>query len=113
MTKREYLRSLGFEVGERGRFTDAMKSALAKYKGTFDEPASSASANRTQINFIPMSQTVVRDKRILIGYTREGYSVGFESCRQCAQHMIYCNCHGGILAPSVVVRSNEPDVRVA
>ena len=37
MTKREYLRSLGFTVGERGRFNDLMKIELAKYDGVFDE----------------------------------------------------------------------------
>ena len=33
MDDREYLRSLGFTVGERGRFSKEMKAALAKRDG--------------------------------------------------------------------------------
>ena len=33
MGDREYLRSLGFEVGDRGRFSKEMKEALAKRDG--------------------------------------------------------------------------------
>ena len=71
MTKREYLRSLGFEVGERGRFTDAMKAALAEYKGTFDEPISSSSnyAGPPGKPWIPFSLTPVRPSYALVGYT--------------------------------------------
>lgn len=112
MTKREYLRSLGFNVGERGRFTEAMKHAIESYNGKFDEPSSSATP-KTRINFQELAQDAVRPGRTLKGYTRDGYEVGFVTCRSCAQHMIYCICSGGILAPSIVVSSNEPDVRVA
>ena len=112
MTKREYLRSLGFTVGERGRFTDAMKQAIADYSGVFDEPSSNP-APKTRINFQELAQDAVRPARNLKGYTREGHEVGFVTCRACSQHMIYCNCTGGILAPSIVVSSKDPDVRVA
>lgn len=113
MTKREYLRSLGFNVGERGRFTEAMKHAIAQYEGTFDEPSSSASGPKTRINFQELAQDAVRLSRTLKGYTRDGHEVGFVTCRQCSQHMIYCICAGGILAPSIVVSCKDPDVRVA
>jgi hypothetical protein len=33
MNDREYLRSLGFEVGDRGRFSKEMKAALASRDG--------------------------------------------------------------------------------
>ena len=33
MTDREYLRSLGFEVGDRGRFSKEMRAALASRDG--------------------------------------------------------------------------------
>ena len=112
MTKRDYLRSLGFNVGERGRFTEAMKHAIESYDGTFDEPSSSA-APKTRVNFQELAQDALRPSRELKGVTKDGHTVGFVTCRQCSQHMIYCNCHGGILAPSIVVSSKEPDVRVA
>lgn len=115
MTKREYLRNLGFEVGERGRFNDAMKHALESYEadgGKFEDPASKNNY-KPPINFQSYEQTPLRPSRKLVGHTSEGYLVGFVTCRQCAQHMTYCNCPGGILAPSIVITSKEPDVRVA
>ena len=111
MTKREYLRSLGFNVGERGRFTEAMKHAIDSYSGKFDEPSSSATP-RTSINFSKLGENAVRQGRTLKGYTLEGYEVSFVTCRSCSMHMIYCTCPGGILAPSIVVSSKETDVRL-
>jgi hypothetical protein len=41
MNDREYLRSLGFEVGDRGRYSKEMKAALATRDGVDpDAPAS-------------------------------------------------------------------------
>jgi hypothetical protein len=111
MTKRDYLRSLGFNVGERGRFTDAMKHAIESYGGTFDEPASTPTP-KPGINFQKLGEDAVRLGRTLKGRTVEGYEVGFVTCRSCAMHMIYCTCKEGILAPSIVVSSKEPDVRL-
>ena len=37
MNDREYLRSLGFEVGDRGRFSKEMKAALATRDGADPE----------------------------------------------------------------------------
>jgi len=106
MTKREYLRSLGFEVGERGRFTEAMNKALEEYDGTFTEPT----ANRTAKSDVwyPSSPTPVRPAYALVGYTEFGSEVRFDGCRRCAAHMKYCICPEGILAPSIVVRSDDP-----
>jgi hypothetical protein len=33
-------------------------------------------------------------------------------CFECHQHMMYCNCAGGVKAPSSVVSSKDPLVRV-
>ena len=111
MTKREYLRSVGFNVGERGRFTDAMLTALKEFEGNFDSPTSSKPQHA--VAYEDLSQEMVRASRVLKGYTSEGYEVGFITCRSCSQHMIYCDCVDGILAPSIVITSKEPDVRVA
>jgi len=115
MTKREYLRSLGFEVGERGRFTEAMKQALDKYEGTFDEPASSSSNYTGPVGqpWIPFSSTPVRPSYAFKGYTKEGYEIRFNGCRRCSAHMKYCICPDGILAPSVVVKCDDPLVCVS
>lgn len=48
MNKREYLRSLGFAVGDRGRFSAEMKAAIAKAESegtTFDVPVITESDN--------------------------------------------------------------------
>ena len=88
-----------------------MKNAIASYDGVFDEPSSNP-APKSRINFQELAQDAIRTGRTLTGFTREGYKVGFVTCRACAQHMIYCNCNGGILAPSIVVSTKEPDVRL-
>ena len=117
MTKREYLRSLGFQVGERGRFNSAMKIELAKYDGVFEDDIKPLKTNKIKENkpivgMIKPGQKKVRDKRMLIGYTKEGYKVGFDGCLECNLHMIYCTCKGGILAPRIVTASNDTIVRV-
>lgn len=114
MTKREYLRSLGFEVGERGRFNDAMKKALEEYNGTFDEPISSSPNYAGPVGkpWIPFSEVPVRPSYALVGYTEFGSEVRFNGCRRCYAHMRFCICPDGILAPSIVVRSDDPLVCV-
>ena len=117
MTKREYLRSLGFKVGERGRFNDAMKIELAKYDGVFDDDIKPLKTNKIkeykpQQAIVRPNQKRVRENRILYGYTKEGYKVGFDGCLECHQHMVYCQCKGGILAPRIVSSSPDTIVRV-
>ena len=117
MTKREYLRSLGFKVGERGRFNDAMKIELAKYDGVFDDDIKPLKTNKIKehkpiVGLVRPGQKKVREKRMLIGYTKEGYKVGFDGCMECHQHMVYCQCPNGILAPRIVTASSDTIVRV-
>jgi hypothetical protein len=38
--------------------------------------------------------------------------VGFDGCLECHQHMVYCTCPGGILAPRLVTASPDTIVRV-
>lgn len=108
MTKREYLRSLGFQVGERGRFTDPMKQALLEYKGTFDEPSSSATRVTKADTWMPHSPVPVREYYALLGWTKYNTPVQFTGCTRCAANMKYCICPDGIVAPSIVVRSDDP-----
>lgn len=117
MTKREYLRSLGFTVGERGRFNDLMKIELAKYDGVFDDDQPKLKINKIK-DFKPSKGTKVkpqtrqREARSLYGYTKEGYKVGFVNCGACYQHMIWCECEQ-VTAPKIVVRSDDKIVRIA
>ena len=119
MNKREYLRSIGFTVGERGRFNDAMKTALAKYDGVFDEDQPDLKQNKVKkvkaakgIINLP-NQKRVREPRVLAGYTKEGFKVGFDGCSACNQHMVYCTCPNGVLAPKIVSSSADPLVRTS
>ena len=111
MTKRDYLRSLGFNVGERGRFTDAMKHAIESYDGTFDEP-NSQKEHKLGTPWIPYSSTPVRPSFALVGWTKWDTEVRFTGCMKCKAHMIYCICPEGIQAPCIVVRSDDPLVSV-
>lgn len=112
MNKREYLRSLGFTVGERGRFTPEMLTALKSSEINFD-------GNKTVreiveevevLDYPKIVSVKMRESRTLYGYTKEGHKVGFQLCFACSQHMMYCECKAGIKAPSVVAYTKEPDV---
>lgn len=117
MTKREYLRSLGFRVGERGRFTDEQKTAIAAFGGVFDDDIKPLKLNKLKIDKpvkAPRSlpeQRRQREARQLSGYTKEGYKVGFVMCAACNEHMIWCGCDK-VAAPSIVVRSDDSMVKV-
>ena len=117
MNKREWLRSQGFNVGERGRLSPAMLTALQNSGIDFEKPL----AKPVVVDVIYVTDTVayqepiqtpVREPRTLYGRTREGSVVGFVLCFECNQHMMYCNCVGGIKAPSIVFACKEPGVRV-
>jgi hypothetical protein len=116
MKKRDYLRSLGFRVGERGRFTDAMKTALATYEGAFEEDIKPLNLDKLKdfskkkdktkrIN--KHNQEKHREARTLVGYTADGTKVGFVLCSNCHQHMVFCECRQGIHAPSIVKHSKD------
>ena len=109
MNKREYLRSLGFNVGERGRFNEAMISAINKYEGTFDEviPGKSSKSTKHVVYAKQEKTEVQRMARTLFGKTAEGYKVGFITCSSCHNHMIYCQCPQGVMAPKIVTHSDD------
>ena len=117
MTKREYLRSLGFRVGERGRFTDEQKTAIAAFDGIFEDDIKPLKLDKLKEDK-PVKPTVSlpkqfrqREARQLSGYTKEGFKVGFVMCAACNQHMIWCGCEK-VTAPSIVVRSDDSMVKV-
>ena len=109
MNKREWLRSQGFQVGERGRLNPAMLKALEG----FEEEQPQVVEKKEEIQFFIPPDVVQRPTRTLYGYSREGYKVAFVLCFHCSRHMMYCKCARGITAPSSVVRSKEPDVYIS
>ena len=92
MNDREYLRSLGFTVGERGRFSKEMLAALAS--------RSEQAVNEVLDSIAPSNP--VRERQDLYGYTINGNKVGFIMCSRCAEHMIWCECPNGVMAPDNV-----------
>ena len=88
MNDREYLRSLGFQVGERGRFSKEMLDALnnRNVRETVDE----MNGVRESIG-LPI-QIQQRDAQELYGLTKGGAKVGFIICSTCAFHMMWCEC---------------------
>jgi hypothetical protein len=57
-------------------------------------------------------QEQIRQPKTLIGKSPEGYKIAFVMCFECHYHMMYCKCEGGVKAPSSVVSSKDPLVRV-
>lgn len=112
MDKREYLRSLGFQVGERGRFSAEMKAALAKADVAFTISSPKKDESIILETIIPdvPPQKVMREPQQLFGYTQEGSKVGFVTCGRCHYHMMYCDCPGGVQAPSIVSVCDDPRV---
>jgi len=97
MTDRDYLRSLGFTVGERGRFSKEMLDALANRKNAQIQDDMD---NVTDYLNLPR-RTPVREAQELYGLTKGGHKVGFIMCSACAEHMIWCECDK-VLAPDNV-----------
>lgn len=116
MTKREYLRSIGFQVGERGRFNDAMKIALASADIIFDEDNVNLKLDiikKTKLDKQKQREVKIqvsnrhREPRTLSGFTREGVKVAFVNCNKCKEHMIFCGCVEGVHSPSIVTYSKD------
>lgn len=84
MTKREYLRSLGFTVGERGRFSAEQTAALAAAPaGTITEPVVEAKAPKAPKTVkvvqpipAPAPKVDVNPKDVRSWAKQNGYEVG-------------------------------------
>lgn len=97
MTDREYLRSLGFTVGERGRFSKEMLEALKNR----DKAETDSFISDMNEAFGLTPREPVREAQELYGLTKGGAKVGFIMCSACADHMMWCECEK-ILAPDNV-----------
>lgn len=82
--KREYLRSLGFTVGERGRFSEEMQAALKDY----EEPEV---VNKP----IPKVKNTPKRTDGITVYTAElhsGQIIRFDTCATCKENVVFCHC---------------------
>lgn len=115
MTKREYLRSLGFVVGERGRFSAEQITALENApEGTIVEPVKpepkprvakrvakvtalpAAQAASEQTAAAPTPLKVYRKENVLYALTPVGQThavVGYSSCQRCHFAVQNCPCN--------------------
>jgi len=111
MNDRDFLRSLGFVVGERGRFSKEMVAALASRNSKTE---TSTKFDKIDEAGLPekLKRTPVREAEQLYGYDKYGHKIAFVLCNSCNQHMIWCTCKAGILAPSHIIRSENPLVTV-
>ena len=90
-TKREWLISQGLAKPGRGRLSKVAHDALEKAisEGVeFDEFA--AEPEYVPAPIIPWKKT--RSAKKIVGYTREGWNVGFDTCHSCSLHINYCSC---------------------
>ena len=84
MNKREYLRSLGFEVGSRGRFSEEMQQALKDY--TEETP---------EVIVTPKVKNTPKRTDGVKVYTAElhtGQIIRFDQCATCTENVIFCHC---------------------
>jgi hypothetical protein len=112
MNKREYLVSKNLAKPGRGKFSRAAHAELQRATAAgvvFDDgpaavvvEATVELPNPTVIE--PIVTVKVRDigNDDLVGFTEQGWRVGFTCCRRCGMHANFCNCREGLLPPSIV-----------
>lgn len=108
MTKRDWLRSQGFNVGERGRLTPAMLAALEAYDG--EEKVEELIKPMATVLYHEPMFAQVREAKVLTGLDRAGNKISFVTCYNCKEHMMYCHCKSGVFAPPNVIQTKEKDV---
>lgn len=103
MNKREWLVARGLAKPGRGRLSKEAHQALqqAIEDGVvFDEVETYQPYVPAPIKPWNKRRSI---KKELIGYTKEGWTVGFLNCRRCSLHVNFCNCVEGVKPPSLVV----------
>ncbi len=94
MNKREYLRSLGFTVGERGRFSAEMQAAL-KGMSFVEEHKAMKEAEVAEEVIYPKLRTLPKRTDGVCVYTAElhnGVTIRFDTCADCKESVVYCQC---------------------
>lgn len=123
MNKRDYLRSLGFTVGERGRFSADMHAAIESApEGSIVEPAVVVKPARVtkpkvaKVTNLPTAAErnapaaaprpvlpVLRKQETLYALTPIGRThavVGYDNCFRCNQRVSVCPCTAGPKPPA-------------
>ena len=113
MNDREYLRSLGFTVGDRGRFSSEMKAALASRDGVTDsedEPQYKSTDKLAdgrwaieRSNGLPSlvkERVVQRDAKVYRVTLTDGLIISTIYCGACKEHVMYCECEDGPQPPN-------------
>ena len=96
MDKREYLRSLGFEVGKRGRFSAEMLKALegfdegteSKIDSVLDEIVVDTPVKFEIKSPLPRTDGV----SIYTLTTKTGLTIRFDTCPDCKENVRFCHC---------------------
>jgi len=95
MDKREYLRSLGFEVGERGRFSAEMLEALRSFEG--EETQNKVVGHKTIARAI---QKPMRQETRYMVVLNDGTKIEIGECGECKERILYCACFAGPKPPA-------------
>lgn len=95
MDKREWLRSQGFEVGKRGRFSAEMLEALRAYDGGgVPTPTDNANGAQGASEGVPLPPQHRRTDGVTV-YTAtlsNNRVVNFDYCPTCKENVVYCEC---------------------
>lgn len=113
MNDREYLRSLGFTVGDRGRFSSEMKAALASRDGISDSEGTNQYRSTDRMadgryaversNGLPSlvkPSVVHRDAKVYRATLTDGLVIACANCSKCKDHVMYCECEDGPHPPN-------------
>ena len=85
MDKREFLRSLGFEVGARGRFSAEMLEALKDYTDPED-------IDTPLLPKVKNTPKRTDDIRYYVAELHGGQIIKFDTCSDCTEYILYCHC---------------------
>ncbi len=99
MNKREYAISLGLAQPGRGRLSREAHAAIVKAQADgyqFDEKPTTQptviNEDGEKVAYSRPVQVKVRNVSKLIGYTEDGFKVGFTHCSTCGYHANFCKC---------------------
>lgn len=113
MNDREYLRSLGFTVGDRGRFSSEMKAALASRDGVTDSedvplyrstdkfPDGRWAIERSNgLPSLVKERVMQRDAKVYRATLTDGLVIACGTCSLCKENVMYCECEDGPQPPN-------------
>lgn len=112
MNDREYLKSLGFEVGDRGRFSKEMKAALAARNGEDPNAPESEFGPQDRMadgrwaieryNGLPSLVNNIEPQRTaktFLAVLKNGQRIACGFCSECKFNVIFCRCEEGPQPP--------------